>query len=41
VFTLGIGLIVVWIPLAILTIWFVYRIGRGWSALSANRPMYT
>ena len=41
VFTLGIGLIVVWIPLAILTIWFVYRVGRGWFALSANRPMYT
>ena len=41
VFTLGIGLVVVWIPFTILTIWFIYRIGRGWSALSANRPMYT
>jgi uncharacterized membrane protein len=33
VLTLGIGLIVVWIPLAILTIWFVYRVGRGWSRI--------
>jgi uncharacterized membrane protein len=41
VLTLGIGVIVVWIPLAILTIWFIYRVARGWSALSANRPMYT
>jgi uncharacterized membrane protein len=32
--------VVVWVPLGILTIWFVYRVGRGWSALSANRPMY-
>ena len=41
VLTFGIGVIVVWIPLAILTFWFIYRVGRGWSALSANRPMYT
>ena len=40
VVTLGLGLLVVWIPLAILTIWFIYRVARGWSALSANRPMY-
>ena len=38
--TLGIGVIVVWIPLGILTVWFIYRVGRGWSALSSNRPMY-
>jgi len=41
VFTLGIGLIVVWIPLGILTVWFIYRIARGWSALSDKRPMYS
>src|ERR671912_70739 len=28
-FTLGIGLLVVWVPLIILTIWFIYRIVRG------------
>jgi uncharacterized membrane protein len=41
VVTFGIGFIVVWIPLTILTIWFVYRVARGWVALSGNRPMYT
>lgn len=38
--TLGVGLLLVWIPLAILTVWFIYRVGRGWSALSARQPMY-
>ncbi len=40
VFTLGIGIIVVWLPLGLLTIWFIYRIVRGWMALSNRRPMY-
>ena len=39
--TLGIGVLVVWIPLGILTVWFIYRVARGWSALSSNQPMYT
>lgn len=38
--TLGIGLIIVWLPLAILSIWFIYRIVRGWLALADHRPMY-
>ena len=38
--TLGIGLIIVWIPLAILTVWFIYRIVRGWRALAEGKPMY-
>ena len=38
--TLGIGLIVVWIPVGILTIWFIYRIVRGWLALRDRKPMY-
>ena len=33
VLTLGIGLVIVWIPLGVLTLWFIYRIARGWSAL--------
>ncbi|MGE3401694.1 MAG: DUF4870 family protein, partial [Vicinamibacterales bacterium] len=33
VMTLGIGLIVAWIPLAFVSIWFIYRIVRGWLAL--------
>ena len=40
IFTLGIGFLVVWIPLAILTLWFIYRIARGWMALRDRRPMY-
>ena len=41
VLTLGIGLIVVWIPLGFLAIWFIYRVVRGWMALRDRRPMYT
>jgi uncharacterized membrane protein len=41
VLTLGLGLLVVWVPLALVTIWFVYRIVRGWARLGARRPMYT
>jgi len=40
VLTLGIGIIIAWLPMAIVGIWFVYRIARGWLALSARRPMY-
>jgi uncharacterized membrane protein len=38
-FTFGIGLIVVWLPLGVVTIWFIYRIVRGWIRLAARRPM--
>ena len=38
--TIGIGLIVVWIPMGIIALWFIYRIARGWMALSNRRPMY-
>ena len=37
--TLGLGLLVVWLPLGILSLWFIYRIARGWSALSRRQPM--
>ncbi len=40
VLTLGIGLLIMWLPLAIVSVWFVYRIARGWIALSARQPMY-
>ena len=39
--TLGIGLIIVWLPIAIVGLWFIYRIIRGWLALRDARPMYT
>ena len=38
--TLGIGILVVWLPLGILTLWFIYRIVRGWLALADKRPMF-
>jgi uncharacterized membrane protein len=40
VFTLGIGVIVAWIPLAVVGLWFIYRIVRGWLALIDRRQMY-
>jgi uncharacterized membrane protein len=39
VLTLGIGLLVVWLPLLAVGLWFVYRIARGWLALRDGRPM--
>lgn len=38
--TLGVGLIIVWLPLGFVGLWFIYRIIRGWLALSSGRPMY-
>ena len=38
--TLGIGLLVVWLPIAVVGLWFVYRIIRGWVTLGDRRPMY-
>jgi uncharacterized membrane protein len=40
IMTLGIGLLIAWLPMGIVGIWFVYRIVRGWLALNAQRPMY-
>lgn len=41
VVTLGLGIFIAWFPLAVVSLWFVYRIVRGWMALSAGRPMYS
>ena len=40
VLTVGLGLLLVWVPLGILGLWFIYRIARGWLALRDRRPMY-
>ena len=40
ILTLGIGIIIAWLPLGIVSIWFIYRIGRGWIALNNRRLMY-
>ncbi len=41
VLTLGVGVFIIWIPLALVTIWFIYRVVRGWLRLAARQPMYT
>jgi uncharacterized membrane protein len=40
ILTLGIGLLIAWLPLGIVSLWFIYRIARGWIALQNGRPMY-
>ena len=40
VLTLGIGILIAWLPLALVGLWFVYRIVRGWLALQNGRQMY-
>ena len=37
--TFGIGLIVMWLPITLVGLWFVYRIVRGWVTLHDGRPM--
>src|SRR5215212_3992688 len=36
--TFGIVIVVAWIPIALVSVWFIYRIARGWLALNDNRP---
>ena len=38
--TLGIGMLIAWLPLTVVGLWFIYRIARGWLALVDRRPMY-
>jgi uncharacterized membrane protein len=38
--TLGIGLLVAWLPLGVVGLWFIYRIARGWLQLRDHSPMY-
>jgi uncharacterized membrane protein len=40
IFTLGVGIVIAWLPLTIVTLWFIYRVVRGWLALRDGRPMY-
>ena len=40
VFTLGVGILIAWIPLGAVGLWFIYRIARGWLALVDRRSMY-
>src|SRR5436309_10048594 len=38
--TLGVGLLIAWVPLGFLGLWFIYRIARGWLRLLDRLPMY-
>lgn len=38
--TLGIGILIAWLPMVIVSVWFIYRVARGWLALTDGRPMY-
>jgi uncharacterized membrane protein len=38
--TLGIGILIAWLPMVLVGFWFIYRIVRGWLALNDRRPMY-
>ena len=40
VVTLGIGLLIAWLPLTLVGLWVIYRIVRGWLRLMEHRPMY-
>jgi uncharacterized membrane protein len=37
--TLGIGILIAWLPLGLVGLWFIYRVGRGWLQLNDRRPM--
>jgi uncharacterized membrane protein len=38
--TFGIGILIAWLPLLVVSVWFVYRIARGWVRLRDGQPMY-
>jgi uncharacterized membrane protein len=38
--TFGIGILIAWLPMGLVGLWFVYRIIRGWVALTDRQPMY-
>ena len=38
--TLGIGLLIAWLPLTLVGLWFIYRIVRGWLRLMDHLPIY-
>ncbi|HKZ07964.1 MAG TPA: hypothetical protein VJU81_21045, partial [Methylomirabilota bacterium] len=38
--TLGVGILIAWLPLGIVGLWFIYRVARGWLRLVDRQPMY-
>ena len=39
--TFGVGILIAWLPLALVGFWFIYRIVRGWLRLKERQPLYT
>src|SRR5215467_2549349 len=37
--TLGVGLLIAWLPLMVVGFWFIYRIVKGWLRLVDRRPL--
>src|SRR6266699_1458057 len=37
VMTLGIGILIAWLPLGVVGLWFIYRVARGWLRLIDRR----
>src|SRR5262252_10830495 len=37
--TLGVGLLIAWLPLMVVGFWFIYRIAKGWLRLVDRRPL--
>ena len=40
VLTLGIGMLIAWLPLTVVGLWFIYRIAKGWLRLKDHEPMH-
>jgi len=38
--TLGVGLLIAWLPLGVVGLWFIYRVASGWLRLKDRQPMY-
>ena len=38
--TLGIGMLIAWLPLGLVGLWFIYRIVKGWLRLIDRRALY-
>lgn len=40
ILTFGVGILIAWLPLGLVSLWFIYRIARGWIRLRDGKPMY-
>ena len=38
--TFGVGILIAWLPLVLVSLWFIYRIARGWWRLRNGLSMY-